>query len=36
MRLIEAIYTSARERAPVELPELAGRDLFRGPPPEEG
>ncbi|AUX45149.1 oxidoreductase [Sorangium cellulosum] len=36
MRLIEAIYTSAREGRPVKLEPVQGLDVFRGPPPEPG
>ncbi|AGP38864.1 hypothetical protein SCE1572_32880 [Sorangium cellulosum So0157-2] len=36
MRLIEAIYASAREGRPVKLEPVAGLDAFRGLPPEEG
>ncbi|MGK3987110.1 Gfo/Idh/MocA family oxidoreductase [Sorangium sp. So ce136] len=35
MRLMEAIYTSAREGRPVKLEPVAGLDAFRGPAPEE-
>ena len=30
-----AIYESARSGRPVRLERLAGRDLFRGPKPEQ-
>jgi predicted dehydrogenase len=33
MRLIEAIYNSAREGRPGKLKPVAGLDAFRGPPP---
>ena len=34
-RIMEAIYRSARENRPVTLPQIAGLDAFRGPPPDE-
>ena len=33
--LMEAIYRSAETGAPVTLPEVAGRDTTRGPPPRD-
>ncbi len=35
LRLIEAIYRSAREGRPIDLPAVAGRDVTRGPAPKE-
>jgi predicted dehydrogenase len=32
--IMAAIYQSAREGRPVALPPVAGRDAFRGPPPQ--
>ena len=34
-RIMAAIYESARTGRPVELPAVAGKDAFRGPPPQE-
>ena len=34
-RVQDAIYRAAREGRPVELPAVAQRDAFRGPPPQE-
>ncbi|MFT3768720.1 MAG: Gfo/Idh/MocA family oxidoreductase [Minicystis sp.] len=34
VRIIEAIYTAAREGKTVRLPQVSGLDAFRGPPPE--
>ena len=34
-RVQDAIYRAAREGRPVELPAVAQRDAFRGPPPED-
>ncbi len=34
-RIMEAIYTSAREGRPVQLERLEGRDVFRGKPPAQ-
>jgi predicted dehydrogenase len=33
VRVMDAIYRSAREGKPVRLPAVAGLDVFRGPPP---
>lgn len=33
-RIMEAIYQSAREGRPVKLPEVKGKDAFRGPEPK--
>ena len=34
--LMAAIYESARTGRPVRLEPVAGRDAFRGPPPQSG
>lgn len=33
--IMEAIYQSARTGQPVSLPAVRGRDVFRGPPPQQ-
>jgi predicted dehydrogenase len=35
MKIIEAIYLSARQNKPVSLEKLEGKDLFRGPEPQK-
>ena len=35
VRLIEAIYKAAQSGQRVRLPQIEGRDVFRGPPPQD-